>query len=298
MAEQQASLKTYRGNCHCASFVYEITLPEIKQASECNCSICYKKAAIWVLPEPTNAKFVKGDPTALTNYNFNKNQFTHKFCSTCGVSVMVVGHLKPPKAGEDKLPENGFNVRTLQHGQVNIWKLDTKAFDGASIPPAYETPKYTGPEPAGDAEGLQLYTGSCHCGAVTVSLKSQPLNKDTQGLLECDCSICGRYGATWTYLPRAQVAIEGSENFGVYLFNKRIASKNFCKICGVPVSSDVVQLGDEQVAQLDEQTRGWYSGMKDQVAFNLRVVNGLNIKDLNPGRWEGYANVKPAYVEP
>ncbi len=33
-----------------------------------------------------------------------------QFCSTCGVSLMVVGHLSPPKDGEDKLPDNAFNV--------------------------------------------------------------------------------------------------------------------------------------------------------------------------------------------
>ncbi|KAI1419403.1 glutathione-dependent formaldehyde-activating enzyme [Xylaria sp. FL1777] len=298
MAEPQAPLKTYRGNCHCAAFVYEITLPEIKQASECNCSICYKKAAIWVFPNPSDVKFVKGDSSELTNYNFNKNQFTHKFCSTCGVSLMVVGHLSPPKAGEDKLPENGFNVRTFQHGQVDVWKLDTKSFDGFSLPPAYEAPKFTGPQPAGDTEGLQLYTGSCHCGAVTVALKSQPLNKDSQGLVECNCSICGRYGATWTYPPRAQVVVEGRQNLGVYLFNKKLATKNFCKTCGVPVFSEVVQCTDEQVAQFSEETRRWYSGSKDLTAFNLRVINGFNVKDLNPTRFEGYTYIQPTYVEP
>jgi hypothetical protein len=77
MAEQQGPLKTYRGNCHCTAYVYEVTVPEIKQASECNCSVCYKKAALWVFPKPSDVKFVKGDPSTLTRYNFSKNQFTH-----------------------------------------------------------------------------------------------------------------------------------------------------------------------------------------------------------------------------
>lgn len=123
MAEQQAPLKTYRGNCHCAAFVYEITLPEIKQLSECNCSICYKKAALFVFPNPNDVEFVKGNASELTDYNFNSNEFTHKFCSTCGVSVMVVGHLTPPKAGEDELPDNGFNVSlpSRTHEKTRRW---------------------------------------------------------------------------------------------------------------------------------------------------------------------------------
>lgn len=93
MAEQQEQLKTYRGNCHCAAFVYEISLPEIKQASDCNCSVCYKKAAIWVFPKPSDVKFVKGDPSGLTDYTFNKKQYTHKVRSlkdSCSCDMLLL----------------------------------------------------------------------------------------------------------------------------------------------------------------------------------------------------------------
>ncbi|KAI0457628.1 glutathione-dependent formaldehyde-activating enzyme [Xylaria acuta] len=298
MAEQQAPLKTYRGNCHCAAFVYEITLPEIKQASECNCSICYKKAAIWVFPKPGDVKFVKGDPSALTKYNFNKGQFTHKFCPTCGVSLMVVGHLTPPKAGEDKLPENGFNVRAFQHGQVDVWKLETKAYDGKALPSTYEAPKFKGPEPTAEVEGGQLHTGGCHCGGVTLALKSKPINKDFQGLVECNCSSCGRYGTTWIYQPHAQFVIEGREILQEYLFGKKVAAKLFCKICGVPICSETVQLTEEQVAEMDEETRKWYERATLHKALNLRVLDGLDVKDLSPTQFDGYNFIQPGYVEP
>ncbi|KAI8944916.1 glutathione-dependent formaldehyde-activating enzyme [Xylaria longipes] len=298
MAEQQAPLKAYRGNCHCKAFVYEITLPEIKQASECNCSICYKKAAVWVFPKPSDVKFVKGDPSALTNYSFNRTQFTHKFCPTCGVSLMVVGHLIPPKAGEDKLPENGFNVRTFQHGQVDVWKLETKTFDGKAIPSTYEVPKFKGPEPTAEVEGGLVYTGGCHCGGVTLALKSKPINKESQGLLECNCSSCGKYGATWTYEPYAQFVTEGKENLQEYLFGKRLAVKLFCKICGVPIYSDAAQVTEEQIAAMDKNTRKWYERAKLLKAFNLRVLDGLDVKDLSPTQFDGYNFIQPGYVEP
>ncbi|KAI1175362.1 glutathione-dependent formaldehyde-activating enzyme [Nemania sp. FL0916] len=298
MAEQQAPMKTYRGNCHCAAFVYEITLPEIKQVMECNCSICYKKAALWVFPKPGDFKFIQGTPPQITKYNFGKNKFTHEFCPTCGVSVMVVGHLTPPKPGEDKQPENGFNARTLQHGQIDVWKIDIKTFNGEALPPAYDPPKYTGPEPTADVEGGQLYTGSCHCGAVTTALKSKSIDKDTQGLVECNCSSCARYGAMWTYPAHAQVAVEGAENITEYFFNKKIASKKFCKICGIPVISEALQLSDDKVAQLDENTKKWYANARTIKAFNLRTVNGLNVKELAPAHFDGYNFIQPGYVEP
>lgn len=78
MSDQEAPPKTYRANCHCAAYVYEVMLPEVCTASQCNCSVCYKKGALWVFPKPADVKFVKGDPATLTNYTFGKKVFTHK----------------------------------------------------------------------------------------------------------------------------------------------------------------------------------------------------------------------------
>lgn len=67
-------------------------------------------------------------------------------------------------------------------------------FDGASLlQPPYEPPEFHGPEPVVQFEGSKLYTGSCHCGAVTLALKSKALREHTsEQLLECNCSSCIR----------------------------------------------------------------------------------------------------------
>lgn len=72
----ESPLKTYRGNCHCGAFVYEVELPEIKAVSTCNCSICSKKGYLWV--KPSEIKVVKGSEDALTAYTFASNTFYHK----------------------------------------------------------------------------------------------------------------------------------------------------------------------------------------------------------------------------
>ncbi|KAI0202280.1 glutathione-dependent formaldehyde-activating enzyme [Astrocystis sublimbata] len=298
MAEQQeAPVKTYRGNCHCAAFVYEITLPEIQKPMECNCSICYKKGALWAFPKPTDVKWVKGDKSGLKNYNFNDGKFTHAFCPTCGVSPMVYGYLRP-KASEDQLPDNGFNVRTLQHGQVDVWNLENQTYDGKALPPVYEAPKFKGPEPEAEVEGGQLHTGSCHCGAVTLALKAPAITKTTQGFLECNCSICQRYGGVWGYFPHGQYSFQGLENCTQYFFNKKIAVKSFCKTCGVVIYSRAIPLTDEELATHDEATRGYYQTAKLVTALNLRVIDGLDVKELSTNQFDGYNAVKPGYVEP
>jgi hypothetical protein len=47
--------------------------------------------------------------------------------------------------------------------------------------------------PPAEIKNSKLYTGSCHCGAVTLALKTKgPLSKEGEVIGECDCSICAR----------------------------------------------------------------------------------------------------------
>lgn len=64
-------LKTYRGNCHCGSYIYEVTVPEITSVSVCDCSICTKKnyMYLWMTPGRDSLKVIKDDGL-LTDYTF------------------------------------------------------------------------------------------------------------------------------------------------------------------------------------------------------------------------------------
>lgn len=75
MAEGEETAKTYRGNCHCGAFIFEVKSPEIKSAMSCNCSICTKKGYLWFFPkEPMT--IVKGDGS-LKEYTFGPKKTTH-----------------------------------------------------------------------------------------------------------------------------------------------------------------------------------------------------------------------------
>jgi hypothetical protein len=67
--------KTYRGNCHCGAFVFEVTTPEIKSVTACNCSICTKKGYLWIFPQ-SPISIVKGDG-ALKEYAFGPKKTIH-----------------------------------------------------------------------------------------------------------------------------------------------------------------------------------------------------------------------------
>jgi hypothetical protein len=55
--------------------------------------------------------------------------------------------------------------------------------------PPHPPHKYAGPEKVA-SPGEKIYTGGCHCGNVTIALKTKPLSEvETR---QCDCSICTR----------------------------------------------------------------------------------------------------------
>ena len=74
----QAPRKTYRGNCHCGAYVYEVELPEITSVAACNCSICSKKGYLFVfVGDDDKFSVVKGDG-ALKGYGFGGGVYTHQ----------------------------------------------------------------------------------------------------------------------------------------------------------------------------------------------------------------------------
>lgn len=76
----ETDLRTYRGNCHCGAFVYEVRVPEIKKVSECVCSLCSKKGYLWVPVKRADFSIVKGDDSTLTSYTWGTKQVVHKVC--------------------------------------------------------------------------------------------------------------------------------------------------------------------------------------------------------------------------
>jgi hypothetical protein len=285
--EEAPELKTYRGNCHCGAFVYEVQLPEIKSAGQCNCSICTKKGYLWAFPSSDHFKVIKGDESELQGYQFAGKNLTHKFCPTCGSGLLAKG----------ASPQFGLNVHCIQG--LNTWELEKTPFDGAAMAPAHETPKYTSPEPSANVEGGQLYTGSCHCGAVMLALKSKPIDKTyTERIAVCNCSICERNAYIWVYPPAEQVVIQGQENLSYYRFAGKVIAKTFCKICGIQFTNSPADLTQEEVDALSDDLKRAYQRINTTRPVNLRVLDGFSFKDLDPVKWEGFTKMQPQYVNP
>ncbi len=73
-----------------------------------------------------------------------------------------------------------------------------------------------------------MTTGTCHCGAVKVTLPDQPA-----WVSDCNCSICRRYGVLWSYFIAKTVKTEAAPDALVrYSWGRRALNFVHCKSCG------------------------------------------------------------------
>lgn len=73
-----------------------------------------------------------------------------------------------------------------------------------------------------------MLSGTCHCGAVRLEVPDRP-----PVLINCNCSICRRYGALWAFYSKVDVRIAGHpENTTGYIWGERTIETFRCKGCG------------------------------------------------------------------
>ncbi|GAB2501036.1 GFA family protein [Lysobacter humi (ex Lee et al. 2017)] len=72
-----------------------------------------------------------------------------------------------------------------------------------------------------------MKSGSCHCGAVRITVEGEP-----GGVIDCNCSHCSRKGFLLWFVPRASLEVSGEEYLATYTFNRHVIEHRFCRICG------------------------------------------------------------------
>lgn len=73
-----------------------------------------------------------------------------------------------------------------------------------------------------------MVEGSCHCGAVRVTVEAPPAF-----INECNCTLCSKLGAWWGYYPESEVSVDGSTS--AYCRHDKLLPSiqvYFCTICG------------------------------------------------------------------
>ena len=115
-----------RSSCHCGAVDLEIDQPPT-EVTECNCSICTKKAYLhWIVERGAFRLLTPSDNIAA--YSFNTKVAKHLFCPNCGVASFYI-----PRSDPERLD---VNVRCLEG--VNVSKLEHDNFDGRHWEQAFQ----------------------------------------------------------------------------------------------------------------------------------------------------------------
>jgi hypothetical protein len=114
---------THTGGCQCGNVRYEVTA-DISEVMACNCSRCGRLGSLLMFVPTANFRLLKGDG-ATTDYQFNRHNIHHLFCSTCGIQSFARG--KRPDGAEMV----AINVRCVEG--IDPDKLTVKKIDGRSF---------------------------------------------------------------------------------------------------------------------------------------------------------------------
>ncbi|KAH8899058.1 glutathione-dependent formaldehyde-activating enzyme [Thozetella sp. PMI_491] len=259
----------YRGNCHCGAHRFEVSLPELTSATACNCSLCHKLGALWAFPSEGSFVVTKGDDADLTSYSSSAAGV--KFCPNCGI-VTTGEHTSGPLKGKFAV-----NIRTLL--DVNPFKLEIESVDSkTSELPAYEEHKFTGTEPPFQGDDVKLYTGSCHCGAVTFAFKCKQL--DQVELKEDNCSICVRRAWVGVYPRTAQVTLDGRDKTKDYVYGRGFGGSPFCTTCGCHVHQNVYGPPKAVVERLPAERQAMIREKLDLLPLCLRAFHDIDLAAL------------------
>ena len=112
----------------------------------------------------------------------------------------------------------------------------------------------------------KTYTGGCHCGEIRFEVTA-----DLGNVVSCNCSICQKRGALWTFVSPEQFALRaGADDVKDYQFGKKSIHHLFCPQCGVGAFS-----------------RGRTPSGKETVAVNVRCLDDVDIAALTPSSFDG-----------
>jgi hypothetical protein len=113
---------------------------------------------------------------------------------------------------------------------------------------------------------LKSYEGGCHCGRVRFQATS-----DLAMVINCNCSICTKRGALWTFVKAPQFKLlKGEGTLADYQFGKKRIHHLFCATCGI-----------------GSYSRGLAPNGEETYAINLRCLDDVDIAALKPQHFDG-----------
>jgi hypothetical protein len=111
--ERPATMKTYRGSCHCGKVRFEVDV-DLDHVRVCDCSICRKRGALSHRVEPSRLR-VLTPLEELSVYRWHTRTATDYFCPVCGILPF-----RRPRTGPHLWT---INVRCLEDVDLAVLRL-------------------------------------------------------------------------------------------------------------------------------------------------------------------------------
>ena len=112
-----------------------------------------------------------------------------------------------------------------------------------------------------DEQSTPSLRGSCHCGAVRLTLPAAP-----EEATSCNCSLCRRSGGIWAYYEFGTVSVEGHpENTEQYTWGDRTLRNVRCRTCGIATHWESLEA--KPGARQGVNLRNFEPGLLDSVAI-------------------------------
>lgn len=112
-------MTNFRGSCHCRRVAFEIEASPT-ELSDCNCSLCFRKGAIYLELSASDSFRILSGESELEAYQFNTKTARHYFCRACGVHPFHRSRFAPERFS--------VNARCLE--QFDFGAYPTATFDG------------------------------------------------------------------------------------------------------------------------------------------------------------------------
>jgi hypothetical protein len=119
-------MSTYHGSCHCGRVQFEVDAKPTR-LSQCNCSMCSKKGALYVPTAEIEALRITAGESELTSYQFNTKKATHYYCRHCGVHPF-----HRPRTDPTRWSANARCLTDLDIASLPITTFDGQHWDAAA----------------------------------------------------------------------------------------------------------------------------------------------------------------------
>lgn len=110
----------HAGSCQCGAIAFEVDA-DLDQTVTCNCSRCRRLGSVLAFVPRQAFRLTSDGPT--TEYRFNEQVISHRFCPVCGIEPFAYGEQNGQKMV-------AINVNCLEG--VDARTLGSSHYDGAS----------------------------------------------------------------------------------------------------------------------------------------------------------------------